>query len=240
MSSSVSLVGRHALVTGASRGIGRAIARALATVGARVTLVARGIDALQDAAREIGANAAVASCDLCDAFAVAKLGAALHARGAMPDIVVNNAGLFPLAALDVMDPHTFEQTVQSNLIAPFFVLRALLPSMKAHGTGHVVTIGSIADRNIMSGNGAYSASKYGQRAMHEVLRQELRGTGVRATLVSPAATDTPIWDAIDPDNTPGFPSRASMLKAGDVADAVLWAVTRPAHVNVDELRITSV
>ena len=239
MSTLVSLVGRHALVTGASRGIGRAIARAFAIAGARVTLVARGVEALHDAAREIGPNATVAACDLCDAFAVAKLGAALQARSAMPEIIVNNAGLFPLSPLDEMDPHTFEQTVQSNLIAPFFLLRALLPSMKARKSGHVVTVGSVADRNIMSGNGAYSASKFGQRAMHEVLRVELRGTGVRATLVSPAATDTSIWDAIDPDNTPGFPSRASMLKPDDVADAVLWAVTRPAHVNVDELRIAS-
>lgn len=239
MSAPVFLIGRHALVTGASRGIGRAIAHTLAIAGARVTLVARGVDALQDAAREIGANATVAACDLCDAFAVAKLGAALQARAAMPDIIVNNAGLFPLSPLDEMDPHTFEQTVQSNLVAPFLVLRALLPSMKARRAGHVVTIGSVADRAIMSGNGAYSASKFGQRAMHEVLRQELRGSGVRVTLVSPAATDTPIWDAIDPDNTPGFPSRASMLKSDDVADAVLWAVTRPAHVNVDELRIAS-
>ena len=239
MSNSAQLTGRHALVTGASRGIGRAIAQALAAAGARVTLVARGVDALQATAREIGVNATVAVCDVSDAFAVAKLGAALQARAATPDIVVNNAGLFPLSALDVMDPHTFEQTVQSNLIAPFYVLRALLPAMKANRAGHVVTIGSVADRNIMSGNGAYAASKYGQRAMHEVLRNELRGTGVRATLVSPAATDTPIWDVIDPDNTPGFPKRASMLRPEDVADAVLWAVTRPVHVNVDELRIAS-
>ncbi len=75
-------------------------------------------------------------------------------------------------------------------------------------------------------------------ALHEVLREELAGSGVRATLVSPAATDTPIWDPIDPDHTPGFPPRASMLRPDDVADAVLWAVTRPAHVNVDELRLS--
>jgi NADP-dependent 3-hydroxy acid dehydrogenase YdfG len=74
--------------------------------------------------------------------------------------------------------------------------------------------------------------------LHEVLREECAGTGVRTTLVSPSATDTPIWDPVDPDNTPGFPPRASMLRAEDVADAVLWAVTRPAHVNVDELRVS--
>ena len=111
--------------------------------------------------------------------------------------------------------------------------------MRARGHGHVVTLGSVADRNIFHGNGAYSASKYGQRAMHETLRTELRGSGVRATLVSPAATDTPIWDPVDPDNTSGFPKRSEMLRAEQVADAVLWAVTRAAAVNVDEIRLSS-
>jgi NADP-dependent 3-hydroxy acid dehydrogenase YdfG len=75
------------------------------------------------------------------------------------------------------------------------------------------------------------------RALHETLRAETAGTGVRATLISPAATDTPIWDAHDPDGSPHLPSRAAMLRAEDVADAVCWAVTRPAHVDVEELRL---
>jgi NADP-dependent 3-hydroxy acid dehydrogenase YdfG len=111
--------------------------------------------------------------------------------------------------------------------------------MRERNSGHVVTIGSIADRTIFPGNGAYSASKYGQRAMHETLRTELRGSGVRATLVSPAATDTPIWDPVDPDNSAGFPKRSEMLRAEQVADAVLWAVTRAPTVNVDEIRLSS-
>lgn len=110
--------------------------------------------------------------------------------------------------------------------------------MRAQGAGDIVTVGSVADRHIFGGNGAYSASKFGARALHEVLRAELVGTGVRCTLVSPAATDTPIWDPIDPDNTPGFPPRAAMLRPHDVADAVLWAITRPPHVNIDELRLS--
>jgi NADP-dependent 3-hydroxy acid dehydrogenase YdfG len=234
----MSLDGQRALVTGASRGIGRAIAEALATAGAEVTLVARGEDGLREVAATLGDHARVAPCDLTDAAAVSGLVSSLADAGHLPTILVNNAGVFPLASLDTMDPIAFEQSIRSNLVAPFFVLRALLPHLKSHRAGHVVTIGSVADRTIFAGNGAYSAAKFGLRAMHEVLAQELRGSGVRSTIVSPAATDTPIWDPIDPDNTPGFPPRSAMLRAADVADAVLWAVTRPAHVNVDEVRLS--
>ena len=76
-------------------------------------------------------------------------------------------------------------------------------------------------------------------AGHEALRLETRGSGVRCTLVSPAAADTPIWDTIDPDNRPGFPARSSMVHVDDVADAVLWAVTRAPRVNIDEVRLSS-
>ncbi|MCC6243138.1 MAG: SDR family oxidoreductase [Gemmatimonadaceae bacterium] len=233
------LAGRHALVTGASRGIGRSIAVVLARAGARVTLVARGAEALHDAVQEIGERATAVPTDLAKASAVEALVSHLEAAGALPDLLVNNAGLFPLASLDTQDVTAFEDAVRVNLIAPFLLVRALLPHMKTAQRGHVITIGSVADRHIFPGNGAYSATKYGQRAMHEVLVQELKSSGVRGTLVSPAATDTPIWDPIDPDNRPGFPPRASMLRPGDVADAVLWAATRPPHVNIDEIRLSN-
>ncbi|MBI1810088.1 MAG: SDR family NAD(P)-dependent oxidoreductase, partial [Gemmatimonadetes bacterium] len=113
-----------------------------------------------------------------------------------------------------------------------------LPAMLAAGRGHIVTVGSIADRHPFPGNGAYAASKFGARAMHEVLRAESRGTGVRATLVSPAATDTAIWDAVRGDRRAGLPTRDQMLRPEDVARAVLFAVAQPPHVTVDELRIS--
>jgi NADP-dependent 3-hydroxy acid dehydrogenase YdfG len=239
MNTSSSLSGRTALVTGASRGIGRAVASALASAGARVFLLARSPEPLAALAAELGAGASAHPCDVTNAAQLHEvLTHIVAAAGGAVDILVNNAGVFPLAPVANTSPASFEHTLQANLGAPFRVLHALLPGMRAQRRGHVVTIGSAADRRIFGGNGAYSASKFGARALHEVLREECVGSGIRTTLVSPAATDTPIWDPVDPDNTPGFPPRASMLRAEDVADAVLWAVTRPAHVNVDELRMS--
>ena len=124
------LAGRRALITGASRGIGRAIAESLALAGADVVLVARGIAGLTAVSKTIGERAEVRACDVTDHGAVAALADALMTAGRTPDILVNNAGLFPLAPLDEMDPVEFEATMRVNVLAPFFVLRALLPSFK--------------------------------------------------------------------------------------------------------------
>lgn len=233
------LHGVCAVITGASRGIGRAVAVALAAAGAQPFLISRSAADLDGLAAEIGGGAVAVPCDVTDAHAVERAVQRIREhRAEGPSVLVNNAGIFPLGAIESTDPARFEQTLQANLVAPFRFLHAFVPLMRAAGRGHVITIGSVADRSIYSGNGAYSASKFGARALHEVLREELRGSGVRATLIAPSATDTPIWDPIDPDHTPGFPPRAAMLRPDDVAEAVLWAVTRPAHVNVDELRLS--
>jgi NADP-dependent 3-hydroxy acid dehydrogenase YdfG len=215
------------------------VAGTLAAAGARVFLISRSAGDLERVAADIGRGAVAVPCDVTNADAV---GRAVDVIGEYevdgPMLLVNNAGVFPLGAIESTDPARFEQTLQAILVAPFRFLHAFVPRMRAAGKGHVITIGSVADRSIYSGNGAYSASKFGARALHEVLREELRGSGVRATLVAPSATDTPIWDPIDPDHTPGLPPRAAMLRPEDVADAVLWAVTRSPHVNVDELRLS--
>lgn len=232
------LAGRVALVTGASRGIGLATARLLAGHGAYVAMAARTAPALREAAAAIGAAAAAFPCDVTDVDAVTALAAAVAGRWPTgPDILVNNAGVFELAPVHETDPAAFGRALDTNLMAPFLLTRAFLPGMLARGTGHVITIGSVADRSVFPENGAYAASKYGARALHEVLRAETRGSGVRASLVSPSAVDTPLWDDVDPDSRPGFTPRSAMLSADAVADAVLWVATRPPETNVDELRL---
>jgi NAD(P)-dependent dehydrogenase (short-subunit alcohol dehydrogenase family) len=164
------------------------------------------------------------------------VGRVLTERG-VPDIVVNNAGIFFIKPVADTTPDDFTRTIAVNLMAPFLVTRALVPHLARRGSGHFVTIGSISDHVAFTGSTAYAASKFGLRGMHEVLRAELSRTGVRTTLVSPGPVDTPMWDPIDPDAQPGFTKRSAMLQAGDVAEAVLFAVTRPPRVDITEIRL---
>jgi NADP-dependent 3-hydroxy acid dehydrogenase YdfG len=233
------LAGRTALVTGASRGIGAAVARRLAADGARVALLARSETTLRALAKELGRGAIAIPCDLREPSAAEVAAAALREIALdAPDIIVNNAGAFLIAPVHETTVDAFREMLEVNLVGPFSIVRRFLPAMRARGSGHVVTIGSIADRATFPGNAAYAASKYGLRALHEVLRTELRGTGVRATLVSPGPVDTGLWDPIDPDHQPGFTPRSSMLGPDAVAGAVHYAVTAPAPLNVDELRLS--
>jgi NADP-dependent 3-hydroxy acid dehydrogenase YdfG len=234
------LDGRSAVVSGASRGIGAAIARALAGAGARVAMLARSRDALATRAAELGSNAVPLPCDLADPDAVRRAAGEISTLfDGAPSILVNNAGLFVLSPVERLEPATFRAALDVNLMAPFLLVRAFLPAMRARGTGHIITIGSIADHIAFPENAAYAASKFGVRGLHEVLRAELRATGVRATLVSPGPTDTPLWDAVEPDTRPGFTPRASMLRPDAVAEAVLFALTREPAVNIDEIRLSA-
>jgi NAD(P)-dependent dehydrogenase (short-subunit alcohol dehydrogenase family) len=247
------LPGRTALVTGASRGIGRAVARRLAGEGARVWALARSGDALAELAggyapthgRSSGGGPEAPSgriepvvCDLTDDAAVWHVLDELTERaGGPPEIVVNSAGVFGIRPLAEETVKAFDAHLQVNVRAPFLVIRALLPAMLERGDGIIVNMGSVAGYKAFPGNGAYSASKFGLRGLHEVLVEELRGTGVRATIVEPSATDTELWDPLAPDDDPDLPDRADMLGADDVADAVLFAVTRPDGVSVPVLRV---
>ncbi len=225
------LFARTAVVSGASRGIGLAVAEELQAAGAHVVRLAR---SLADAEGERRTDL---RCDVTDAAAVARVASRmLEARGA-PDILVNAAGVFLVAPLAETTPEAFAAQLAGNLVAPFLVLRAFLPAMIARGRGLIVTIGSVADHQAFSGNAAYGAAKSGLRGLHEVLRQELRGTGVRATLLSPGPVDTGLWDAVDPDAKPGFTKRAQMLQPEDVAEAVLFVATRRDQVAIPELHI---
>jgi NADP-dependent 3-hydroxy acid dehydrogenase YdfG len=230
------LAGRTALVTGASSGIGLEVARSLAAAGAWVAMVARGADVLRAAADDVGGHAIPA--DVSSHEGVHALATYLRELlGDVPDLVVMCAGAFGLAPLHSAEPDELERMLAVNLAGPFLLVRALLPDMLDRRSGHFITIGSVAGRVAFPANGAYSASKFGVRGLHEVLRAEVRGTGVRATLVEPGATDTPLWDPLDPDARDDLPSRAAMLRAGDVAATVLFAAAQPPDVQISSIAV---
>ncbi|MFL5510577.1 MAG: SDR family oxidoreductase [Gemmatimonadaceae bacterium] len=233
------LKGRTAVVTGASRGIGARISTALGEQGVRVVLIARTEKRLNEQAARIPGSIPIAA-DVTDPRSVERATSRITAElGGAPDILVNNAGIFSVAAVEETSIEQFSQLLNTNLVAPFLFVRAFLADMKKRGRGDILTIGSIADRTIFGGNAGYSAAKFGLRAVHEVLRTELRGTGVRATLISPASTDTDIWNDVtlsDPGEKP--PAKRPMLQPDDVARAVVYALSQPDSVNVDELRLS--
>lgn len=228
--------GKTAVVTGASRGIGSWIARALAREGARVALVARTKDKLAELATELGLDSFVVECDLTQRADIDRATDFIQKTfNGPPDVLINNAGIFEMSAVHETGDKVFESMLDINLLAPFRFIRAFLPAMRTRGTGDIVSIGSIADRKIFDGNAAYSASKFGLRALHEVLGEELRQSGVRCTLVSPSGVDTPLWESVD--KTGGARDRSEMLRADDVVNAVIYAITQPRAVNVYEMRL---
>jgi NAD(P)-dependent dehydrogenase (short-subunit alcohol dehydrogenase family) len=225
------LTGRAAVVTGASRGIGLAIATELERQGAMVVRAARSLAPSRTATR------LDVPCDVTDPAQVAQLAEAAERAFGAPAIVVNGAGAFLLAPLEDTTPEQFAAQVAANLSGPFLVARTFLPRMRAAGGGRFITIGSIADHHAFPANAAYGASKAGLRGFHEVLREEYRGSGVLCALVSPGPTDTAAWDIVDPDRREGFIPRSKMLRPQDVAEAVVWVAGRPQHVDVDWLRL---
>lgn len=233
------LSGRTAVVTGASRGIGAAIATALAGAGVRVVMIARNEVRLRDAARPLMGAIPITS-DVSDPRSVDKASAQIRKElGGSPDILINNAGIFGVSIVEETTTDFFVETINTNLVGPFLFVRAFLADMKKRKSGHIVTIGSIADRTIFTGNAAYSAAKFGLRAVHEVLHAELKGTGVRTSLISPASTDTEIWNTVTVTDPAGKPhSTRPMLAPDDVVAAVMFALDQPARVNVDELRLS--
>jgi NAD(P)-dependent dehydrogenase (short-subunit alcohol dehydrogenase family) len=220
-----------ALVTGASRGIGLAVAIALRARGMHVVRLARSLK------NETAERRTDIQCDVTKPEDVERAIDRIDADLGVPDVLVNNAGIFFIKSLGETTLDDFTKTLAANLTAPFLFARRIVPKMVKRGSGHLVTVGSISDYIGFSGSTAYAASKFGLRGMHEVIRQETAKSGVRTTLVSPGPVDTDIWNAVDPDSKPGFTKRKDMMRTEDVAAAVVYAVTQPEHLTVTEIRL---
>jgi NADP-dependent 3-hydroxy acid dehydrogenase YdfG len=228
-----------AVVTGASSGIGAASARALAAAGFQVVLGARRLERLRDIAREIsaagGAEAVALTLDVADAASVAAFAAGVP----RVHLLVNNAGgaqgLEPIAAARDDDWRTMWEV---NVLGLMRMTRALLPALLASGDGHVVNLGSVAGFETYAGGAGYTSVKHAVRAISRTLRLELLGKPVRVTEIDPGMVETEFSQVRfrgDQEKASAVYRGMQPLTAEDVADCVVWAATRPSHVNVDEI-----
>ena len=238
------LTGKVALVTGASSGIGAATALALTQEGAAVALVARRQDRLDELVRTItaaGGRAEAIALDLSQPHgardAVARTVAALGGL----DILVNNAGLMLLGPVAGADPSDFSRMLDLNVLAVMNLTHAALETMKPQNSGHIVNISSVSGRGAGATSAGYSATKWALGGFSEGLRQEVRLNNVRVTLIEPGVVATELTDHITHQATKsayeGRIAEMVPLEAEDIAAAVVYAVTQPLRVNVNEILI---
>ena len=222
-----------ALVTGASAGIGAASARALHAAGAQVLLAARRIDRLQALAKELPGSETV-PLDVRDASAVQ---AALQDRPI--DIAVLNAGLARgTGPIQEGDPADWDEMLDTNVKGLLHCVRAVLPGMLERGSGDMVLLGSVAGRQVYPGGNVYNASKFAVHALYQALRLDAGGRGVRFTTLDPGMVETEFAKVRyrgDEAQAKAVYEGMQALTPEDVADALVYAVTRPAHVNVGEI-----
>jgi NADP-dependent 3-hydroxy acid dehydrogenase YdfG len=236
------LDGRTALVTGGGTGIGRATALALAGAGARVAVCGRRPGPLADVVTEIGTAGGAAwsaTADMVDPEACESLAATFLEREGRCDVVVHNAGFSSkIRSPRFTGADEWRAVMDVNTLGPLVLTRALLPSMIDAGGGDVVMVSSMAaiTPNVMAGV-AYSAAKSAARAYMDVLRQEVRGHGIRAITIFPGEVDTPILD--NRALPPGEAERATMMMPEDIADAILLTVSLPRRATVLELAIAA-
>ena len=244
----MSLKGKIVFITGASSGIGAATALAFASQGVRLLLAARRAGKLAQVASlalERGA-AAVHSIDLDvrDYRAVQNAIDTLPPEWAQIDVLVNNAGLSRgLDKLYMGKIEDWDEMIDTNIKGLLYVTRAVVPGMVVRGRGHVVNLGSTAGEFTYPGGAVYCASKAAERAINDGLRQDLLGTPVRVTSVDPGMVETDfslVRFRGDAERAAKVYKGVTPLTPEDVADAILWAVSRPAHVNIARVSLTSV
>jgi len=229
---------KTAVVTGASSGIGASTARRLAAEGYHVVCAARRADRVASLAVEIGGTSI--ACDVTSTRDVAALAAEVGPR---LDVLVNNAGgAIGAEPVAEADPDDWRAMYEVNVIGLLNVTKALLPALVASGDGVLVNVGSTAGRIAYEGGAGYTAAKHGTQVVTETLRLELVGQPVRVTEIAPGMVRT---DEFSLKRFGGDEAKADAIYAGvpdplvaeDIADAIAWVVTRPSHVNIDELVI---
>ena len=239
----MTLQNRTILITGASSGIGAACAAVFAQAGARLILTARRRDRLEQLAdrlkQQFSTQTHLVSLDVSDRDQVNSALQALPADWAAIDVLVNNAGLSRgLDKLHEADIQDWEEMIDTNVKGLLYVTRSLVPGMVERGQGHVVNIGSIAGHQTYPGGSVYCATKAAVRSLSEGLKLDLLGTPVRVTSVDPGMVETEFSQVRfrgDGDRANSVYKGVIPLTPEDIADIILFCVTRPAHVNISDL-----
>jgi NADP-dependent 3-hydroxy acid dehydrogenase YdfG len=237
-----SLQGKVALVTGASSGIGEATALALARAGARVAIAARRRDRLDGVAGRIAdlrAESLVLEADVARPEEAESIVSRTVERWGRLDVLVNNAGLMLLSPIDRARVEDWQRMLDLNVLGLMVTTRAALPHMRRQKDGHVVNISSTAGRVANPDASVYAATKFGVGAFSEALRREVYKDNIRVTVIEPGAVATELREHVpDPDTRERIDSWARsmrQLQSEDVAAAILYAVSQPPHVNVNEI-----
>lgn len=222
-----SLTGKIALVTGGGRGIGAAIARKLASLGAQVIVCGRSKGPIEQTAKRIGDNAVAISCDVSDWQSVEALARRVRGDFGNLDILVNNAGIGSFSApLHKLPLDEWEAVINTNLRGVFYTIKAFTELIPAGG--HIVNISSLAGKNALPNGAVYAASKWGLNGLSYSVAEELRGQGVRVSVVCPGSVDTEL-------SPHAGKSKAKMLKPDDVAHVVAAIVTQAPQSFMSEV-----
>ncbi len=240
----IDMRGKVALITGASSGIGEACARGLSALGMRLVLAARRIERLEALARELkedGIHAEAHRLDVRDRAAVEAFAASLLARGMVPDVLINNAGLSRgLEALQRGSVDDWEEMIDANVKGLLYMTRAFLPAMIDAGRGHVVNLGSVAGREAYPGGNVYCATKAAVAMLGRAINTDLLGTPLRMSTIEPGMVLTEFSEVRfhgDKERAAKVYEGVEYLRPEDVADAIAWVVTRPPHVNVQDMLV---
>ena len=231
------LDGKVVVITGASRGIGKATAFAFAAVGAKVVLAARTRETLEQVAMDLSAGGVSnpdsildVPTDVTDAAAVQQLMQRTLDVYQRVDILVNNAGVGYFGPVVDFDPNDWDTVLNSNLKAIYLCAKYALPSMLAQGSGQIINVLSIAAKVAFEASGAYCAAKAGALALTKVLASEVRQQNIRVTAVLPGSVHTPFWDDI-----PSHPDFAQMLMPEHVANTIISVCQQPSGMVTEEI-----
>ncbi|MCH7683001.1 MAG: SDR family oxidoreductase [Gemmatimonadetes bacterium] len=240
-----SLKDKVAIITGASSGIGEATARRLAESGARVVLAARRVERLEALAADIErreGTALVAPTDVTDERSVQRLArTALDAFGRI-DILINNAGIMPLSPISKLRVEEWDRMIDVNIKGVLYCIAATLPTMLEQGSGHIINVSSVAGRRPFPSGTVYSATKFAVRAISQGLRLELSPiNGIRVTDIEPGVVATELTHHITDNETANrfqeMWAEKTPLESIDIAETILFVLSRPDHVNVNEILV---